>query len=244
MRPLLSLSLVAVFVAALPADDKLPAGFKELYKQDFAKPEAASDFVFSDPAVWKYGTDKDGKGYLDLHYDRKAYKSTYSPKNRSPIHIALIANKKFTDFVLDCELQSTTEAYGHQDMCLYFGFTEPQKFYYVHIARAADMNAHNVFVVNEAPRKNFAKETTKGINWKKDAWHKVRITRDTASGAIEVFFDDLTKPIMKAEDKTFGAGYIGFGSFDDTGRVRNIRVSGPKAEDRTAEFFKPLEKDK
>jgi hypothetical protein len=244
MRSLLALSLATVFVATLPADDKFPAGYKELYKQEFGGPEAATGFVFSDPAVWKYGTDKLNKGYLELDYNRKEYKSTYNPKNRSPIHIALIANKRFTDFVLDCELQSTTEEYGHQDMCVYFGFTDPQKFYYVHIARAADMNAHNVFIVNDAPRKNFAKETTKGIDWKKDTWHKVRITRDTATGAIEVFFDDLTKPIMKAEDKTFGAGYIGFGSFDDTGRVRNIRISGAKSEDKKADFFKPLEKGK
>src|ERR1700761_9412634 len=119
MRTLLALSFVVALAAVLPADDKLPAGFKELYKQDFAKPEAANDFVFSDPDVWKYVKEKDG-GYLDPAYDRKNYKSTYNPKDRSPIHIALFAGKTFTDFVLDCELQSTTEEYGHQDMCLFF----------------------------------------------------------------------------------------------------------------------------
>ncbi len=241
MRSLLALTLVAWVAAILPADDKLPAGYKELYKQDFAKPESTNDFVFSDPAVWKHVKDKDG-GFLELAYDRKTYKSPYSPKNRSPIHIALIANKQFGEFILDCELQSTTEAYGHQSMTLYFGFTDPQKFYYVHLARAADMNAHNVFIVNDAPRKNFAKETTKGIDWKKDTWHKVRITRDPVGGTIAVFFDELDKPIMQAEDKTFGAGYIGFGSFDDTGRVRNVRIIGPKAEEKKAGFFKPLGK--
>jgi hypothetical protein len=241
MRSLLTLPFVAAFAIPLLADEPTSA-FPEQYRQDFAKPESVKDFVFSDPAVWKYGTDKDGKGYLELAYDRKAYKSTYKPKNRSPIHIALFANKKFADFILDCELQSTTEPYGHQDMCLYFGFTDPQKFYYVHFGREADMNAHNVFIVNDAPRKNFAKEVTKGVDWKKDAWHKVRIVRDMGKGTIEVFFDDLTKPIMKAEDKTFGSGYIGFGSFDDTGRVRNIRISAPKAEDKKADFFKPLSK--
>lgn len=243
MRYRLALCFAPLLALALQADDKLPAGFKEQYKQDFARPEAIKDFVFSDPAVWKYGKDKDG-GFLELAYDRKAYKSTYNPKNRSPIHIALLANKVFTDFVLDCELQSTTQAYGHQDMCLFFGVTDPQKYYYVHIARAGDVNAHNVFIVNDAPRKNFAKETTKGIDWKPDTWHKVRIARDTAKGTIEVFFDDLTKPIMQAEDKTFTSGHIGFGSFDDAGRVRNIRVSAPKAEDKKANFFKPLGKEK
>jgi hypothetical protein len=241
VRILLAL-LVALIAAALPADDKLPAGYKELYKQDFARPESVKDFVFSDPAVWKYGKDKDGNGYLELAYDKAKYKTPYNPKNRSPFHIALVADKTFTDFVLDCELQSTIEAYGHQDMCLFFGLAEPQKFYYVHIARAADMNAHNVFIVNDAPRKNFAKETTKGVDWKADNWHKVRLVRDTAKGTVEVYFDDMTKPVMKAEDKTFAAGHIGFGSFDDTGRVRNIRVSGLKAEDKKADFFKPLGK--
>src|SRR5262245_49119201 len=131
--------LIVAVAGSLPADDKIPVGYKELYKQDFAKPESVKEFVFSDPAVWKYGKDKDGNGCLELAYDRKTYKSTYNPENRSPIHIALIADKTFTDFVLNCELQSTTEPYGHQSMTVYFGFTEPQKYYYVHIARAADM---------------------------------------------------------------------------------------------------------
>lgn len=237
-----ALLLAALAAASLPADDKPPAGYKELYKQDFAKAESAGDFVFSDPSVWKYGKDKDGNGYLELAYDRKTYKSPYSPKNRSPIHIALVANKTFGDFVLDLEMQSTTEPYDHQSMTVYFGFTDPQKYYYVHFGRKADMNANNVFIVNDAPRKNFAKETSAGVEWKAGAWHKVRIARDTAKGTIDVYFDDLAKPIMRAEDKTFTSGHVGFGSFDDTGRVRNVRVSGPKAEDRKADFFKPLGK--
>ena len=237
---LLSLSVFALAVAPLVVAGQ-PAGFKTLYEQKFATPESTKDFVFTDPAVWKYGKDADG-GFLELAYDKEKYKNAYEPKNRSPFHIALLADRQFTDFVLDCELQSTIAPYGHQDMCLFFGFTDPQKFYYVHIARAADMNAHNVFIVNDAPRKNFAAETTKGVDWKEKTWHKVRITRDTATGKIEVFFDDLTKPVMKAEDKTFGTGWIGFGSFDDIGRVRNIKISGPKAELKKADFFKPLGK--
>ena len=43
----------------------------------------------------------------------------------------------------------------------------------------------------------------------------------------KVFFDDLEKPVMEAKDTTFGAGHIGFGSFDDTGKVKNIRIWTP-----------------
>ena len=106
---------------------------------------------------------------------------------------------------------------------------------------AADPNAHNVFIVNDAPRKNFAKETTKGITWGEREWHKIRAERDTQAGTYKVFFDDFSKPIMLAEDKTFLKGHIGFGSFDDIGMVTSIKIWGPSAETKRAEFFKKAE---
>ena len=237
MRRLSLAAFVLCCAAGLTEASHSAADTKVLYEQDFAKPDGVTPFVFTDPAVWKHGD-----GFLELAYDTKKYKPTYNPKNRSPFHIALLADRVFTDFTLDCELMSTIAPYGHQDVCLFFGFEAPQKFYYVHIARAADPNAHNVFVVNDAPRKNFAKETTKGVDWKADTWHKVRLVRDTKSGSIEVYFDDMTKPIMKAEDKTFVKGHIGFGSFDDTMKVRSVKVAGAAAEvlKEPATWFQPL----
>lgn len=239
MRHLLLLPVLAA-VSAGPAPAESPAPVR--YAQTFASPDSVKDFVFSDPAVWKWGKD-DAGGFLELAYEKK-YKSTYAPRHRSPYHIALIADRVFTDFVLDAELQSTIPSYGHQDLCLFFGFESPERYYYVHIARAADPNAHNVFIVNDAPRKNIAKETTKGVDWKASTWHKVRLVRDTTSGTVEVFFDDLSKPVMRAVDRTFTKGRIGFGSFDDTGRVRNVRITGQSVEGSTAApvTFKSLRK--
>ena len=208
-------------------------------------PKIGSQIIASDPAVWTFGTDENKKGYLQLEYDRKKYKSTYTPKHRSPVHIALVKQYPVTDFVMDVELMSTTEPYGHQDLCLFFGFESPEKYYYVHIAKAADMNAHNVFIVNGADRKNVATETTKGVEWKKDTWHTARLVRQASTGKIEVYFDDMTKPIMKAEDKTFQKGFAGFGSFDDTGRFRHVTLYMKNLTiDKRAEFFKPLGKEK
>lgn len=205
--------------------------------------KAANEFVFSDPAVWKVGRDKDGKDCFELDYDRKKYKSAYNPKHRSPIHIAILNQYPLTDFVMDVELMSTTEAYDHQDLCLFFGFQSPEKYYYVHLGRKADMNAHNVFIVNEAARKNIARETTKGVEWKKDNWHTARLVRQASTGKIEIYFDDMAKPIMRAEDKTFGEGFAGFGSFDDTGRFRKVTLyTKNRTIGKQADFFKPLGK--
>jgi hypothetical protein len=109
------------------------------------------------------------------------------------------------------------------------------------LATKADPNAHNIFIVNNEPRKNIAKTTTSGVNWGLNIWHKVRLERKIAEGTIKVYFDDMTIPIMVAEDKTFGPGEIGFGSFDDTGKVDNIRIWGPKLESAKTVSFPQVE---
>ena len=232
-------------IAAPAADSSIPAWAKGVtIDMPLNDPKLASEFVVSDPAVWKILVGEDRRnGFLQLEYDRKNYKSTYTPKHRSPIHIAILKQYPLTDFAMDVELMSTTEPYGHQDLCLFFGFQSPEKYYYVHLAKEADMNAHNVFIVNEAARKNIAKETTKGVEWKKDTWHTVRLLRQASTGTIEVYFDDMTKPIMKASDKTFDTGFAGFGSFDDTGRFRRIKLYTKNLTiGQNASFFKPLGK--
>jgi hypothetical protein len=241
MRTLLLPLFAGLCLAAAPAEGDLPA-WAEKYTVENKLQAETYEVVFSDPSVWKFGKDDKGNGFLELNYNRKTYKSSYTPKHRSPVHIAILRNYPVTDFVLDMELQSTTEPYDHQDLCLFFGFQSPEKYYYAHIAKKADMNAHNVFIVNAADRKNIAKETTKGIEWKKDTWHKVRLLRQGTTGKIELYFDDMTKPIMKGEDKTFGKGYVGFGSFDDTGRFRNLKLHTDEIKAERADFFKPLGK--
>ena len=229
------LGMVAVgFVAASQAADKTPAlpdGYKLLYEQTFEAATALQDFVMTDPKAWKWSKDEQSSA-LEL-----VSQSDYKPAVRSPVNIALIANKVFGDFVLEADLIQTGKEYGHRDMCLFFGFQEPTKFYYAHIATAADDHAHNIFIVNDQPRTKIASETTKGVNWGLGIWHKVRLERKVSDGTIKVYFDDLTKPIMVAEDKTFGAGYLGFGSFDDTGKIANVKVWGPSVGTKKSGFF-------
>ena len=235
MNPLAFLLLTATLAATATAAE-LPVGYKLLYEQNFATPAALNDFVFTDPKGWRHSK-TNGQGALELFAQ-----NNYKPKHRSPVNFALLADKVFGDFILEVELLSTVKPYGHQDMCLFFGFQEPTKYYYNHIAVAADANAHNIFLVNEAPRKNFAKETTKGITWGQNVWHKIRLERSTADGSIRTYFDDFTKPLMIAEDKTFTRGHLGFGSFDDLGKITNIKIWGPAVETKKTEFFQPLPK--
>ncbi|MBI3852276.1 MAG: hypothetical protein HY298_18635 [Verrucomicrobia bacterium] len=224
---------VTLAVTGFAADHSpaLPVGYKLLYEQKFEQPSALQDFVMTDAKAWKLS--KDGNtSALEL-----VSQSNYKPAVRSPVNIALIADKVFSDFILEADLIQTGKEYGHRDMCLFFGFQDPTKFYYAHIATAADDHAHNIFIVNEKPRTKIATETTKGVNWGLGIWHKVRLERKVSDGTVKVYFDDFSKPIMVAEDKTFGSGYVGFGSFDDTGKIANIKVWGAVMDTRKIGFF-------
>lgn len=229
--PAIAFLACSALVFADEKDSGIPAGYKLLYEQDFKSAEALKDLVFTDESAWKW-SDADGKQALELHKQ-----SAYKPAVRSPVNIALVGGKQFGDFIVEAQCLQTGKEYGHRDMIFVFGFQEPSKFYYVHIATKADDHANQIFIVNEQPRLKISKTSNDGNQWGLGVWRKVRIERKASDGTVKVFFDDMSKPIMTAEDKTFGAGWIGFGSFDDTGKISNIRVWGKEAAEKQAPAF-------
>ena len=144
------------------------------YSQIFDKPESLDGFVFSDPAAWRW---RDGS--LELFQQ-----SNYKPAHRSPLNIALLGDRQYGSFTLEADLMQTGQEYGHRDMCLFFNFVDPDHYYYAHIATATDDHAHNIFIVNGADRKKISTTTTKGHDWGKEKWHKVKIVRDVDTGVI------------------------------------------------------------
>lgn len=216
------LSVYTTAAAELPAD--IPESYKLVYQQDFSNPAALKDFTFTDPSAWKISS-SDGKHALEL-----VKQSNYKPPFRSPFNIARLTGKTFGDVIIEAECQQTGHEYGHRDMVFVYGYQSPSQFYYTHIATAADDHAHNCFIVNNAPRTKFAQFTTKGVDWGMNVWRKVRIERKASDGTVRVFFENMKEPVMSAKDTTFGPGEIGFGSFDDTGKITNIRVYTPSPE--------------
>lgn len=222
----LATSVLAIFGSAAAWAENpagIPAEYKLLYSQDFTAPTALADFAFTDIAAWKLSAGD--KPALEL-----VQQSNYQPPFRSPVNIALIAGKAFGDFILEADCLQTGKEYGHRDMCIFYGYQGPSKFYYTHIATAADDHAHNCFIVNDAARIKFASDVTKGAEWGLGVWRHIRLERMASTGTVRVFFDDMKAPIMTAEDRTFGPGAVGFGSFDDTGKIANVRIWGVEME--------------
>ena len=96
-------------------------------------------------------------------------------------------------------------------MCLFFGFQDPAHLYYVHLGKKTDDHANQIFIVNNEPRKKISTTMTAGTAWTDD-WHHARVVRKVDTGTIQVFFDDIEKPVMTATDKTFAWGQIGIGT--------------------------------
>jgi hypothetical protein len=218
------LLVLAVCLNLTPSDSR--AGEKPalplLFKADFEN-EDATRWQPTDPKVWKIAA-KDGK-----HFYCQFKQSDYKPPFRSPLNFALVKDLDVTDFVLDAQVQSTTKDYGHRDVCLFFGYQGPARFYYVHLAKQTDDRANQVFLVSDADRKKISTKTTPGTPWD-DHWHHVRVVRKVADGTIAVYFDDMKTPVMTAQDKTFTWGRVGVGSFDDTSNWDDIQLHGKRKE--------------
>ena len=70
--------------------------------------------------------------------------------------------------------------------------------------------------------------STAGSGWVEKMEVNARVVRKVGVGTIEVYFDNMETPVMRAEDKTFVWGQVGVGSFDDTGNFDELAVFGER----------------
>ena len=212
--------LISCSIAGFADDFPKPTGMKLIYQHDF-EDRSMERYEPTDATAWKLG-EVEGNHFASLI--RKD--SKFNPPVRSPLNRSLIRDLTLGTFTMDVRVQSTIPDYDHRDLCLFFGYQDDSHLYYVHMGKATDDHANQIFIVNEKPRTKISTKTTSGTPWT-DEWHDVRLTRDIDSGQIALYFDDLQVPVMTATDKTFGAGQVGFGSFDDTGNFDDLRIYVP-----------------
>jgi len=217
---LFSLCALSLFVVSsspmIAEESELPL----VYETGFES--GADDWKPTEAETWKLKETDQGNVYSLFKKQ-----STYQPKFRSPSHISLLKDVKVESFQFDVDILSTHEDYNHRDVCLFFGYQNPDEFYYLHLGKKTDDHANQIFIVNQAARTKISTKTTDGTNWD-DKWHHVRIKRNAETGSIAVFFDDMDEPVMTAIDKSFAWGQIGVGSFDDIADFDNIKLRGKK----------------
>ena len=176
---------------------------------------------FEDPAAWEWQGDA-GETTLVL---RKP--SQYKPHFRRPFNLAWFGGAEWDSFTLTCEARLDAFNKGNNDLCIAFGGAGDSEFYYAHLGEKADGVHLQLHVVNKADRKAITTTRAETLPWKPGTWHPIKLVRDAASGSIKVWFEG--QPVLEANDKTFGKGRMGLGSFDDLGAFRNVVVSSVAA---------------
>jgi hypothetical protein len=119
----------------------------------------------------------------------------------------------------------------NRDVIIVFGYRSDTQFYYVHLSTDNTIYPHNgIFVVNNADRLRIDDQWD-GSRGAPPAitdrnWHRVRVVHCADTGKIAVYMDGSRTPLITATDTTLPSGRVGFGSFDNIGRLRNLTVTG------------------
>jgi hypothetical protein len=216
------------------AAESLPILFRDDFQQGMHAWVAADAGLPRE--VWSIEAAPDGSSNC---YLRAAGKSDYQPPFRSPFSLAVLRDVVVSDFELTAQVQNTNvEAGDHRDLCLFWGFQDPAHFYYVHLGARPDPHSSQLFIVDGAPRKKITENLSPGVPWT-EGWHQVKVTYQTETGRMQVFFDDMQTPRFVAHDKTFVWGRIGLGSFDDHGNFDDVLVRGKTVQPVPAEAKLP-----
>jgi hypothetical protein len=158
------------------------------------------------------------------------------PGPRRPFEYAVLtAGPEWRSFDLTAQVRVDVPTPVGRDVLMIFGWQSDTEFYYVHLSEDTGNYVHNgIFVVNNADRLRIDDQwdgTTSapaaiapGMNW-----HYVRVKHNADTGEIAVYVDGAAEPLMTATDTTFSTGRVGFGSFDDIGRIRGLSVTGTAA---------------
>ena len=226
MKPILSLALLVLPLAA--AETEPPVVAVPPCCAVTSRAAAMDQDLFADPARWSFA-DKNAWKWEGEKTGRTLQliaQNTGKPKYRSPFNLAWFEGREWKDFTLTVECRLTAFDAGNNDLCIAFGRAAENRFYYAHLGEKADEPHHQIHIVDDADRKPITRFRTDGTPWKEGQWHRVKIVRNTATGDIGVYFDDMEKPVLTAQDKTLEWGQIGLGSFDDLGEFRNVRIKG------------------
>lgn len=153
---------------------------------------------------------------------------------RRPFELAtLTAGPTFSSVEFDGEVRIDSELRPDidRDVIVVFGYQSPTEYYYAHLSDDHEAYPHNgIFKVDNADRERIDDQwdgSTGALPAITDNdWHRARVRHCADTGEIAVYMDGAETPLMTATDDTFGSGRVGFGSFNDTGRLRDLTVSG------------------
>jgi hypothetical protein len=151
---------------------------------------------------------------------------------RRPFEYAVLTEgPELGSFELEAEVRLDAPAsVNNRDVIVVFGWQSDTQYYYAHLSQDNTIYAHNgIFKVDGKDRERIDDQWDGTVGAPPavtdEEWHDVRVVRCADSGDVAVYVDGLGTPLLTANDTTFAEGRVGFGSFDNTGRLRDLTVT-------------------
>ena len=157
---------------------------------------------------------------------------------RRPFEYAIVSKgPELSDVSINAEVRlDESVSVSNRDVVVIWNYQGPKRFYYAHFSQDNTIYPHNgIFVVDNADRRRIDDQWNGSVGAPPavtDAeWHDVRVDYDAETGEIAVYVDGASEALMTATDTTFAGGRVGFGSFDNYGRARDVHVVGTPSTD-------------
>ena len=227
------LFFITVFfiITCTALSQSLPDGYILIYHQDFSSGTAINDLRFSNPDSWKISEFKENRSLEFQH------QTAYEPLFPSPRILGIIKDHIFGDFILEADLMQTGHNNEPAETGILFSIKDSSRFYYISLSDRQTDSTQGIFLVRNASLEKVSDWQTDSIVWGNNKWHKVRVERSIVNRVVNVYFDDMKKPVMTTRNPVLVMGYIGFGSFASAGRIDNIKVWAPTSIPEEADFF-------
>ena len=197
------LAILAVTTVATCAADKLT-----VFGHEWTVPEASD---------WKIER-ADGTEVLRLVEHRGPL-----PGPRRPIQFALTDIESYGRLTLEADLKPLGGS-----LLIVFAYRDEAHFDYAHLSvdPGSKQPVHNgIFHVYGGERVRISPEQGPAAFSSGKRWYHVRLVHDAVKGTVSVTVDGAAVPALDAVDRSLGAGKAGFGSFDETGEFKNIKIT-------------------
>lgn len=208
----------------------IPEGYLLQYQQSFNTSKALTDFETANPDKW--GIFKTGTNF----YLQCAAADSFG---EIPANIGKLSNRIFGDFILEADIFPLKDSSGVAEICLFLGYRNLSKFYFVQLANIADSVTNGIFLVKNGIKARLTGEDEKTASWNPGKWHKIRLVRDIIKRTIIVYLDNMAVPQMLIKDYELIMGSVGFGTNAGSARFDNIKIWAPTV--LTEEELKEME---
>lgn len=142
---------------------------------------------------------------------------------RRPIQFALTEIPSYSKLTIEADVKPLDKS-----LMIVFAYQDEAHFNYAHLSidTGKQVSVHNgIFHVYGGERVRISNPDGPPAFPKNNHWYHAKLTHDAKRGAVAVTVDGKPVPALTAVDVSLGAGKIGFGSFDETGAFKNIKIT-------------------